>query len=313
MTTERIAIASCALGLLTYVALMGVLSAPRTADADGPPADPPPPVEEDPPEFIELTGTVRDFQEQTAEGGHPDFEITPDHGFNHYVGNIAPSLSDDRKPIFTGNGAKVTSQWKNAAGRPICHLLYDPDLGDAKGKLGAADTGGIESADSFEHWYRDYPGINMSGHLTLRLVRQDDGTYVFDDKLDPEYQALGGFFPIEDELFGNPGGTPDRNFHFTFELSSEFTYDADAGQIFKFVGDDDVWVFIDGRLVIDLGGVHSAREQYVDLNRLGLQDGDTYELKFFFAERHRTQSNFRIVTNLQLESTPSATITAIFD
>ena len=46
---------------------------------------------------------------------------------------------------------------------------------------------------------------------------------------------------------------------------------------------------------------------------LGLEDGETYDLDFFFAERHRTQSNFRIVTNLPLESVPPATITAIWD
>ena len=86
-----------------------------------------------------------------------------------------------------------------------------------------------------------------------------------------------------------------------------------AGQIFKFVGDDDVWVFINDQLVIDLGGVHAARTQYVDLSRLGLVDGETYALDFFFAERHRAQSNFRIVTNLELESDGPVAITALFD
>ena len=144
--------------------------------------------------------------------------------------------------------------------------------------------------------------MNISQRLTLTLVRQENGHYVFDDKLDPKYQDLGGFFPIEDQLFGNPGGRPDRNFHFTVEMHMDFEYDADGDQFFKFTGDDDVWVFVNGELVIDLGGVHAAHDQYVDLNRLGLADGETYQLDFFFAERHRTQSNFRITTNLPLES-----------
>ena len=153
----------------------------------------------------------------------------------------------------------------------------------------------------------------MSRSLTLTLVLQPDGTYVFDDDIDPMYDALGGFFPVDGQLYGNPDGYPDHNFHFTFELHGTFVYNAAAQQIFKFAGDDDVWVFVNGELVIDIGGVHSEVEQYVDLNRLGLTEGETYRLDFFFAERHRTQSNFRIVTNLELESIIPETITAIFD
>ncbi len=153
----------------------------------------------------------------------------------------------------------------------------------------------------------------MSKLVSVTLNRQSDGSYVFDDKTDPSFTALGGFFPIENILFGNPGGSPNRNFHFTYELHTEFTYQASGNQMFRFIGDDDVWVFINNKLVIDIGGVHAAVEQYVDLNRLGLTDGNVYNLDFFFAERHRTQSNCRISTNLLLENTPQQTITASYD
>ena len=112
---------------------------------------------------------------------------------------------------------------------------------------------------------------------------------------------------------GNPGGEPDRNFHFTYEIHFEFVHEAGEEQFLEFLGDDDVWIFIDGQLVIDLGGVHSATEQFVDLDRLGLVDGESYDLDFFFAERHRTQSNFRIVTNLVLGDTPPSTVSPVFD
>jgi fibro-slime domain-containing protein len=292
--THASALSACAL-FLTFIAA-------RTAV----PADPPP-------DTIVLPGVVRDFTERTEPGGHPDFERRPDSGFGLYAGNIAPELDADDKPHFVGGGYKVTEQWTDAEGRAICPLLYDEDRGDRPGALGASDSGGIESAESFAAWYRDVLGVNLSQPLSLTFVRQPGGSYVFDDKDDPYFEDLGGFFPIEDQLLGNPGGTPDRNFHFTFELHAEFTYDADGNQFFKFTGDDDVWVFIDNRLVIDLSGVHGARHQYVDLTRLGLTPGRTYPIDFFFAERHRTQSNFRIETTLELESEPLPTISAIFD
>ncbi len=271
---------------------------------------------DDPPPYIQLTGVERDFRERTHPLGHPDFERKPTGGFAHYAKNISPTLGEDGKPVFTGGGRKVASNFRDAQGHPICYLLYNPSLGDTAGTWGSSvDTGGIQSADTFSSWFNDDLGNNLSTSksLTLNFTLQDDGTYVFDDKTDPLYSALGGFFPIEGELFGNPGGTPNRNFHFTFELHTEFTYDENLGQIFQFIGDDDVWVFIDGKMVIDLGGVHAAREQYVDISRLGLEDGETYSLAFFYAERHRTQSNFRIVTNLMLESNDTPTISSVFD
>jgi fibro-slime domain-containing protein len=173
--------------------------------------------------------------------------------------------------------------------------------------------GAVKSKDSFYSWYNDDLNYNVSQPLSLTLTRGVDGNYMFDSQVDPTYKAVGGFFPIENQLFGNPGGNPNRNFHFTFELHTKFTYDAGAGQIFGFRGDDDVWVYIDGRLVIDLGGLHPALEQFVDISRLGLVDGETYELSFFFAERHRTQSNFKMTTNLQLETLDMPTASTAFD
>ena len=278
------------------------LSFPSTPPTNGPAA-------------ITLTGVVRDFKERTVPGGHPDMEKQPNNGFAHYCGNIEATLGADGKPVFKGGGFKVKNEWKNSAGKNICWRLYNPSLGDVQGSKvsGIVDTGGIKDAASFSKWYNDDLAFNVSAPLSMTLVRQSNGTYVFDSNTDPTCVALGGFFPIENQLFGNPGGTPNRNFHFTFELHTTFTYDADGGQTFTFRGDDDVFVFINGQLVIDLGGVHGAVEQEVQLNRLGLVDGQQYDLDFFFAERHRTQSNFKITTNINLQNAELPTVSNAFD
>ncbi|MBT7658571.1 MAG: fibro-slime domain-containing protein, partial [Phycisphaerae bacterium] len=234
--------------------------------------------------------------------GHPDFEVYPSKGYGQYCKNIATQLGADGNPVFIGGGKKVRWQCTDANYQPICWTVYDASLGDHNiGYRDGTSTGGIESADTFNQWYNDVEGVNINIPLTLTLVRQQDGSYVFDDTDDSYYQQLGGFFPIENQGWGNPGGSPDRNFHFTFELHTEFTYSEDGSQYFQFIGDDDVWVFINGYLVIDLGGIHGATEQNIDISRLDLEDGETYTLDFFFAERHRTQSNFRFQTNLELQ------------
>lgn len=268
------------------------------------------------PDEITLTGVVRDFKERSVDGGHTDFERQPGLGYGLYAQNIAVDIGADEKPVFTGNGRKVRRSYRDAGGNPICWTLYDPSRGDRIGRWSGYDSGGIESASSFNMWFNDVLGMNMSRTLDLTLVREEDGSYVFDSNEVDWCQEVGGFFPIENQLFGNSApqnNAPNRNFHFTFELHTEFTYNEGDGQIFTFRGDDDVWVFVNGKLVIDLGGVHAAEEQTVDIDRLDLVDGEDYRLSFFFAERHRTQSNFRIQTNLRLDSVDLPTVTAAYD
>jgi hypothetical protein len=54
-----------------------------------------------------------------------------------------------------------------------------------------------------------------------------------------------------------------------------------------------------------LGDVEGARG--------ATDDGETYRLDFFFAERHRTRSNFRITTNLPPVTTELPTVSVMHD
>ncbi len=260
------------------------------------------------PDTMVLQSVIRDFKSKAEKGGHPDFES---YSGSTTVNLVKDALDSDGKPVVNDlRGKTITKEYTNKAGKNINPALYNAALGDKPGTLAAGGTGnGLTSAADFAKWYRDTPGTNVSKVVPLTLKRvTGTNRFVFDSATDEPYKSRGGFFPVNGELFGNFSST-GKNFHFTTELETEFVFEKGKGQVFTFTGDDDVWVYVDGKLVIDLGGLHSKKEQTLELDRLSwLQDGQAYKLKVFHAERRTNESNFRIETTLKLRSVePPAT------
>jgi len=108
------------------------------------------------------------------------------------------------------------------------------------------------------------------------------------------------FFPI-DGLGWDAELGPQfyHNFGFCMTIRNQFTYE--KGQVFSFTGDDDVWVFIDRTLALDLGGPHPPMSGDIHLDTLGLTEGNSYSFDFFYCERHTFGSSLKFTTSIKLD------------
>jgi fibro-slime domain-containing protein len=190
---------------------------------------------------------------------HPDFGF--DGGIGLDPGIVETNLGPDDKPVYASD-----------ASTPTTHGAF-----------------------YFNEWYRDTRGpnpgfdagpVNETTTIPLSFApwTSDPTVYAYDND---------SFFPVDGELFGNEGL---HNYYFTLELIASFRYT--GGETFRFTSDDDSWAFLNGKLAVDLGGIHPATSKSVALDdvsqELGLVKGQTYRMHLFFADRRVVDSVLRV-------------------
>jgi fibro-slime domain-containing protein len=231
-----------------------------------------------------LAVTVRDFS-----AAHPDFEGGMPMGDQVRKGMVASTLDPNTK----------------------------------KPAVGPTPMAGFQT---LFNWFTDDSTNATPGNRNYRtcydlpLRKDKQGYWGYDSYRDA---ASHSFFPIDNfnrfnETYGSdypiPGSRngPDwsylhdptngkHNFHFCMEMHAKFTYE--TGQKFKFTGDDDMWVYINNKLALDLGGTHQATIDSVKLDspNLGLSAGNTYDFDMYYCERQTTGSNLVVQTSIYFQ------------
>ena len=186
----------------------------------------------------------------------------------------------------------------------VDHTIVAPILG-ADGKPAYSKAVGTTPTTSgkanFDQWYNDVPGVNFTFLQTMSLPKQASGVFQYTNN---------SFFLIDGKGFGNEGN--NHNFHFTSEVRYWFEYK--GNEQLDFTGDDDVWVFVNKRIAVDLGGVHGPLSGSVKLDAasaatLNLVVGKIYEIVVLQAERHTSGSNYTLTISNFDNSTSVCTTT----
>ncbi len=258
------------------------------------------------PANIVLPLVVRDFKgiqwypDTAVAHGHPDFNDPLDGNGVIAFGLVQSTLGANGRPTLSYANASPT----DATGLP-------------------------KSSTRFDQWYDSASPWNIEVIRYLTLTRGANDSYKYDSTTQGFAPfSTKGFYPIDDGGWVTQGSESLRladanindgaNHNFNFTTETRFYFQYEGTEILNFSGDDDMWVFIDGKLCLDVGGLHGAQAATMNLANPALETNVTQrgivaackthldslvtvanpkplvEMVIFHAERHTSGSNFKL-------------------
>lgn len=232
---------------------------------------------------------------------------------------------NDVKKWGTSTNSEPGASFMDVAWYMLHHFFEDTDVPATSLK------GDYGTENSFEYFSKTVDDAATS--IRLKRLMKEDGSvsYVYDsaftsnwgDKNTPitnyglEQNTYRGAPSASTDFFTPLDGKSDsfgtshsngHNYGFSLQGSGTFVYQKRENLFFEFNGDDDVFLYINGKRVdtVDLGGTHGPITGRVNLSDektrtyLGLEDGKIYDFDFFYMERNPVGANMKIETNIRL-------------
>lgn len=201
---------------------------------------------------------------------------------NPYSGIMQKTLGKDSYPTLNKGNKKESSSY-----------LFSTDEGKGKTVYPGANYLFKKDADGYYEYdsAKNFAQFNTEKKNFIVYKVPGSSKDPIDLQQNPKHGSFFPFNTLGDGIYYDiPQISEAPDFHFGMTMSAKFIQPKDGkindkDMVFEFSGDDDVWVYIDGVLVLDIGGIHNAASGSINFaNGTATVGTDKKDLRTLFRE-----------------------------